>query len=111
MEIDIDTDRDTEAFTYESAAEVLKALGHPVRLQILRYIMNSPKQQTTVMEMVSALGIHQATASQHLKMMKSYNILESRRFRTSIIYRVRESAIKNVIKTILRDFLPDASQE
>ena len=50
----------------EQAAERLKALGHPVRLAILRRLVQGPEAGTPAGELQSRLDIPASTLSHHL---------------------------------------------
>jgi ArsR family transcriptional regulator len=47
---------------------MMKALGNPIRMQILRYLRENP--QCITGDLVDALPIAQATVSQHLKVLR-----------------------------------------
>jgi len=78
----------------EHAAEVLKAVAHPVRLQIVELLEN---KEMCVGDIVTALGGKQAITSQQLNMMKDKGVLNCRRNGTKVYYRIEN---KNVIKLL-----------
>jgi len=78
----------------EHAADVLKAVAHPVRLQIVELLANG---EMCVGDIVEALGEKQAITSQQLTMMKDKGILASRRDGAKVYYRIEN---KNVIKVL-----------
>ena len=78
----------------EHVAEVLKAVAHPVRLQIVELLEN---KEMCVGDIVTALGGKQAITSQQLNMMKDKGILNCRRNGTRVYYRIEN---KNVIKLL-----------
>jgi ArsR family transcriptional regulator, arsenate/arsenite/antimonite-responsive transcriptional repressor len=47
---------------------MMKALGHPARMQIVRYLMQHPACITG--DLVDVLPLAQATVSQHLKVLR-----------------------------------------
>jgi ArsR family transcriptional regulator len=74
------------------AAEVLKAVAHPLRLQIVEVLEDG---ELSVGEIVEALGEKQAITSQQLNLMKDKGVLASRREGAHVYYRVSNpSAIK-----------------
>jgi len=74
------------------ASEVLKAVAHPLRLQIVEVLENG---ELSVGEIVEALGEKQAITSQQLNLMKDKGVLTSRREGAHVYYRVlNPSAIK-----------------
>jgi len=78
----------------EHAAEVLKAVAHPVRLQIVELLET---KEMCVGDIVAALGGKQAITSQQLNMMKDKGVLNCRRNGTKVYYRIEN---KNVIKLL-----------
>jgi ArsR family transcriptional regulator, arsenate/arsenite/antimonite-responsive transcriptional repressor len=56
-------------------AEALKALGHPVRVEMLRIISASRAGQLTVKQIHESLGITQPEASKHLSVLRNQDIL------------------------------------
>jgi len=78
----------------EQVAEVLKAVAHPVRLQIVELLETN---EMCVGDIVEALGGKQAVTSQQLNMMRDKGVLECRRDGTKVFYRIEN---KNVIKLL-----------
>jgi ArsR family transcriptional regulator, arsenate/arsenite/antimonite-responsive transcriptional repressor len=52
----------------ERLTQMMKALGHPARMQIVRYLSENPGCITG--DIVDALPLAQATVSQHLKVLR-----------------------------------------
>ncbi len=78
----------------EHVAEVMKAVAHPVRLQIIELL---EKCEMCVGDIVDAVGGKQAITSQHLNMMRDKGVLSSRRDGTKVYYRIEN---RNVIKLL-----------
>ena len=78
----------------EHVAEIMKAVAHPVRLQIIELLENS---ETCVGDIVAAVGGKQAITSQHLNMMRDKGILGSRRDGAKVYYRIEN---RNVIRLL-----------
>ena len=76
------------------AADVLKAVAHPLRLQIVETLQDGEK---SVGDIVEALGEKQAITSQQLNLMKDKGILASRRDGAKVYYRI---ANPNVIRVL-----------
>jgi DNA-binding transcriptional ArsR family regulator len=73
---------------YESAqkvAEVLKAVAHPVRLQIVAALEH---QALCVADIMEAVGGKQAMTSQQLNMMRNRGVLEARREGNKVFYSI-----------------------
>jgi len=78
----------------EHTAEVLKAIAHPVRLQIVELLQ---AEEMRVGNITEALGGKQAITSQQLNMMKAKGVLSCRRDGARVYYRIKN---KNVIKLL-----------
>ena len=78
----------------ERVAYVLKAVAHPVRLQIIELL---EKREMCVGDIVDALGVKQAITSQHLNMMRDKEVLSCRREGAKVYYGIKN---KNVLKLL-----------
>ena len=78
----------------QHAAEILKAVAHPVRLQIVELL---EAKEMCVGDIVTALGVKQAITSQQLNMMKDKGVLNCRRNGTKVYYRIEN---KNVVRLL-----------
>jgi len=84
----------------EKMAETLKAVAHPVRLQIVNILMNGER---SVGELVKRLGTKQSLTSQQLSILKSRGILKSRRNGNVVFYSLENKGIKNIMASILSE--------
>lgn len=66
------------------AAEVFKALGHPLRVTILDFLGDSER---CVCEIVEALDLPQPTVSKHLAMLNAQGLISRRRDGARVLYR------------------------
>jgi len=66
----------TQSFSEESntLAEVAKALSHPARIEILKFLLNA--ESCVCGDIVSTLPLSQSTVSQHLKALKDAGIVK-----------------------------------
>lgn len=83
-------------------AQLFKVLGHPARLAILQYIID--KKTCICTELVTELGLAQATISQHLNELKNVNLLKGTIEGKSICYCINESVWENT-KNKINQFL------
>jgi ArsR family transcriptional regulator len=81
----------------EEAAEVLKAVAHPIRLRIIELLENG---EMTVTELISCLGTQQAYTSQQLNILKSKGVLTARRQGNQIYYAIANPSVIKVIHCI-----------
>jgi ArsR family transcriptional regulator, arsenate/arsenite/antimonite-responsive transcriptional repressor len=58
----------------EEIARLAKALGHPVRVQILRFLMD--REECMAGEIVEELPLAQSTVSQHLKVLREAGLIQ-----------------------------------
>jgi len=79
------------------AAEVLKAVAHPLRLQIVEALQDG---ELSVGEIVDALGEKQAVTSQQLTMMKDRGVLASRREGAKVFYRILNPHVIHVLDCV-----------
>ena len=78
----------------EHVAKVMKAVAHPVRLQIIELL---EKREMCVGNIVEALGVKQAIMSQQLSRMRDKDVLSCRREGNKVFYRIEN---KNVIRLL-----------
>lgn len=78
----------------EHVSRVLKAMSHPVRLQIVDFLSSGEK---CVSEIVDAVGGKQSITSQQLNMMRDKGVLRSSRKGTKVYYEIEN---KNVLKLL-----------
>ncbi|HEY1570362.1 MAG TPA: metalloregulator ArsR/SmtB family transcription factor [Pseudonocardiaceae bacterium] len=79
-------------------AEMLKALGHPVRLGIMRRLAAEP--ETCACDFGDVFGLKQPTISQHLKVLREAGLVTTRRRGTQICYSVRPDAVLELTDTL-----------
>jgi len=79
-------------FTPES--EVLKVLGHPIRLKIVAGLCT---KECNVKYIWECLGLPQATVSQHLALLKNKGIIEGKREGVEVHYSVIHPLAKRLI--------------
>lgn len=85
---------------YNEIAEILKTLAHPVRLCIVRGLLEKGECNVTYMQL--CLETPQSTVSQHLQKLKSAGIIESRRDGVEVYYKVCNQRVADVIKILLK---------
>lgn len=75
---------------FEKQAEICKTMANPKRMEIIYALKSGEK---TVTEIVDTLEVNKANVSQHLSVMKSSGIIESRREGTNIFYKITNPKI------------------
>ena len=83
----------------EPVAEVVRALAHPVRLQIVHQIIK--KSSLNVSELQRYLAIPQSTVSQHLGRLKLHKFVAYERKGLEVFYRADDEKVKQTLKVLL----------
>ena len=82
----------------ERAANMIKAISHPMRLAILGYL--GEENQLSVTEIHNLLKIEQSTASHHLGILKDKGILASVRKGKNTLYYLKKKNLSNLVRCI-----------
>lgn len=82
-----------EAFDQSSVnlAAFAKALAHPARICILRYLAG--KGEVPCMDIVAALPLSQPASSRHVNELRKAGLLKSRSSGSKVFFRINESAL------------------
>jgi len=83
--------------TFGDEAEVLKVLGHPIRLKIVAGLCT---KECNVKHIWECLGLPQATVSQHLALLKSKGIIEGKRDGVEVRYAVVHPLARKIIHLV-----------
>jgi len=82
-------------------ADFFQALAHPTRIAIVEHLRDT---ELSAGALIERLGIEQANASQHLAVLRSKNILISRKTGNQVFYSVRDPLIIEVLDVMRRYF-------
>lgn len=82
----------------ENKAELLKAIAHPIRLCIVRGLMQQEGRNVTNIQ--TCLEMPQSTVSQHLAKLKAAGIVEGRRSGTEVNYYVVNKEVRDIVKNL-----------
>ena len=82
----------------ERAANMIKAISHPMRFAILGYLGEG--NQLSVTEIHNLLKIEQSTASHHLWILKDKGILASVRKGKNTLYYLKRKNLSTLVKCI-----------
>jgi ArsR family transcriptional regulator, virulence genes transcriptional regulator len=82
----------------EKAANMLKAIAHPVRISIMGCLEDGEKK--TVTEIHTLLGIEQSTASHHLVILKDRGVLVSKREGKNTWYYLKYKNLKTILNCV-----------
>ena len=90
--------RDLPEPLVQSTAQMLRCLGHPVRLRIIDLLER--RGEATVSEIYGELGIEQAVCSQHLNLMRDKSILARRKDGVNVFYRLGDPRALKVLSCL-----------
>jgi DNA-binding transcriptional ArsR family regulator len=79
---------------YNAKAELLKVLAHPVRLCIVKGLMD---KECNVSHMQECLELPQSTVSQHLSILRSRGIIKGTRKGLEVTYSISNEEVKKLI--------------
>lgn len=94
MEISVEFDKNRN---FSREAEILKVLGHPVRLKIVAGLMS---RSCNVKKIWECLELPQATVSQHLALLKNKGIIEGHREGVEVYYQVVSSETRKIVAAL-----------
>lgn len=80
------------------ANEVFKALGHPLRRQVMALLRQGPKSSG---ELAEAFDAAWPTVTRHLNVLKDADLITAERHGTSIIYRTNTSVVEDAVTALL----------
>lgn len=75
--------------------EVFKALSEPIRVQLVLLLSSGER---SVMQLVEALGQPQSTVSRHLALLRSADLVRTRRAGTSVHYRLADTHVAQLVQ-------------
>ena len=90
--------KDLDSDQLNRAANMLKAIAHPMRIAILNYLEEGKK--LTVTEIHELLSIEQSTTSHHLGILKDKGVLDSKREGKNTYYYLKHKQLSNIVECI-----------
>jgi DNA-binding transcriptional ArsR family regulator len=84
----------------DEAANMLKAIAHPLRIAILSHLEGGKK--LTVTEIHELLGIEQSTTSHHLGILKDKGVLCSKREGKNTYYYLKDENLSSIVNCVSR---------
>ena len=99
----------------QQTVKVLKALGEPTRLAILKILS---MQELCICELTAVLAISQPRVSQHIKVLKKTGLVKERKDKQKSYYRVNSAVLNGAViepfQAFLQsdpDLLPELTEE
>ena len=90
-----------KSINFDREAEILKVLGHPVRLKIVAGLMS---QSCNVKKIWECLELPQATVSQHLALLKNKGIIVGKRDGVEVFYQVTSVETRKIVESLMEGF-------
>ena len=82
---------------YSKWADILKTLGHPIRLRIVESLLDAEKCVSTIW---ANLDLPQSTVSQHLSLLRSKGIVQHERCGSKVKYFVKDRRIVEIVRLL-----------
>ena len=82
----------------QDSSEVLRALAHPLRMKIIAFI--DKHNSINVNRIYSSMKLEQSITSQHLKILRSCNILQAKRSGKFIHYSINYPKLNKIAKAV-----------
>ena len=82
----------------EKAANMLKAIAHPMRIAIINLLEDG--KHLTVTEIQEMVDIEQSTTSHHLGILKDKGILTSKREGKNTYYYLKHDTLSSIVQCI-----------
>jgi DNA-binding transcriptional ArsR family regulator len=89
--------------TLERHAEQLGALGHPVRLEVIRFVVQSGAGGAPAGEIQAHVGLPASTLSHHLKRLVDAGLLTTRNEGTFHYYAADYAALRRLTQYVWED--------
>jgi ArsR family transcriptional regulator len=83
---------------FAQEAEILKVIGHPIRLKIVAGLC---MKECNVKHIWECLNLPQATVSQHLALLKNKGIIEGKRDGVEVHYSVIHPLVRKLVNILL----------
>lgn len=84
---------------YQSEAEFFKALSHPIRLKMLKLLLEGGK---CACELEPRLSLDRSTITRHLHTLERVGLLKSRKNGVRVDYRIKDERVLNILRTATR---------
>jgi ArsR family transcriptional regulator len=82
-------------------APALKALGDPVRLQLMSMIASAPTGEICVCDLTPAFQLSGPTISHHLKTLREAGLVDAERRATWVFYRARPGLLRQLASLLM----------
>lgn len=88
-------------------AGIFQALAHPTRIAIVEALRRG---EVSAGRLIERVGLEQANASQHFAVLRSKQIVSSRKEGNQVLYSLRDPVLLEVLEILKRYFYSQLSQ-
>ena len=92
----------------EMASKLLKSMSHPSRLMVLCHLMSG---ECPVSVLNQSVPLSQSALSQHLAALRQANLVDTRRERQVIYYRLKSQAVAVILEALYRIYCNPNNEE
>ncbi len=79
----------------EVKADLFKGLAHPVRIRVLELL--AAQDERTVAELLEITGLEASHLSQHLRVLRGYDLVRSERRGSTVVYRLAHPTVATLL--------------
>ena len=90
--------KELDASRLDTAATMLKAIAHPMRIAILKHLEGG--KRLTVSEIHELLGIEQSTTSHHLGILRDKGVLCAKREGKNTFYYLKFEVLSQIVECL-----------
>ena len=93
---------------YNEVADILKVLAHPVRICIVKGLLENGRCNVTFMQ--ECLELPQSTVSQHLQKLRSMGIVATDRNGLEVGYTLASEKVKKLLEFFFQNILTQSQE-
>ena len=82
----------------KTSAAILKAIGHPIRVQIILALANN--RELTVTDLSNQLSIEQPIMSLHLSILRKHFVISVKKKGKQSLYSIHDNSVKQAVNII-----------
>jgi len=90
---------ESKRLLFEKQAEIVKAIGHPVRIAIVNFLKDG---EQCVCDIAEQVGAERSNVSRHLSVMVAAGVLGHRKEGLKVIYRLRTPCVLEFLSCATR---------
>lgn len=101
---------DRKRVLFERQAEIVKAVGHPVRIAVVDFLRDG---EQCVCDIAEYVGSERSNVSRHLSVMVQAGVLESRKEGLKVMYKLKTPCILKFFECVtgvLKEQIKDSQQ-